>query len=191
MTTSKRHSTQKVTPNKRDLLIEYIDIANLRPDLQNPRVHSDKQVRQIARSIESFGFNVPVLIDTDLQVIAGHGRLLAAKFLKMTKVPAIRIKHLSEAQRRAFLIADNRLTEKSTWDERLLAEQFEILSTLDLDFSLDITGFEIAEIDTTIESLVPAGSGENDLLDAVPEPTAQHVVTESGDLWMLGDSGGW
>ena len=186
MTTSKRHSTQKVTPNKRDLLIEYIDIANLRPDLQNPRVHSDKQVRQIARSIESFGFNVPVLIDTDLQVIAGHARLLAAKFLKMTKVPAIRIEHLSEAQRRAFLIADNRLTEKSTWDERLLAEQFEILSTLDLDFSLDITGFEIAEIDTTIESLVPAGSGENDLSDAIPEPTAQHVVTESGDLWMLG-----
>ena len=186
MTTSKRHTTQKVIPNKRDLLIEYIDIANLRPDPQNPRMHSDKQVRQIARSIESFGFNVPVLIDTDLQVIAGHGRLLAAKFLKMTKVPAIRIEHLSEAQRRAFLIADNRLTEKSTWDERLLAEQFEVLSTLDLDFSLDITGFEMAEIDTTIESLVPACSGEDDLSDAIPEPTAQHVVTESGDLWMLG-----
>ena len=186
MTTSKTHSAQKVARNERNLMIEYIDITDLRPDPQNPRLHSDEQVRQIARSIESFGFNVPVLIDTASQVIAGHGRWLAAKFLKMTKVPAIRIEHLSDAQRRAFLIADNRLTEKSTWDERLLAEQFEVLSTLDLDFSLDITGFEIAEIDTSIESLLPAGARENDLADAIPEPTAQHVITETGDLWMLG-----
>ena len=185
MTTNGRHGIEKVIQREGHLLIEYIDMANLRPDPQNPRIHSDKQVRQIARSIENFGFNVPILIDTNSQVIAGHGRLLAAQLLKMTKVPAIRIEHLSEAQRRAFLIADNRLTEKSAWDERLLAEQFEVLSKLDLDFSLDVTGFEIAEIDTTIESLVPASSGKDDPSDVIPEPKAQHVVTQSGDLWIL------
>ncbi|MGD1211277.1 MAG: DNA methyltransferase [Candidatus Acidiferrales bacterium] len=176
---------EKAIPHERHLRMEYLSIVNLRPDPQNPRVHSDKQVRQIARSIQTFGFNVPVLVDENSQVIAGHGRLLAAQLLKMENVPAIRIENLSEAQRRAFLIADNRLTEKAAWDERLLAEQFEILSTLDLDFSLDITGFEMAEIDTTIESLVPASSGKDDPSDVIPEPKTQHVVTQSGDLWIL------
>lgn len=176
---------EKAIPHERHLRMEYLSIANLRPDPKNPRIHSDKQVRQIARSIQTFGFNVPVLVDENSQVIAGHGRLLAAQLLKMENVPAIRIEHLSEAQRRAFLIADNRLTEKSAWDERLLAEQFEVLSKLDLDFSLDITGFEIAEIDTIIESLVPANSGRDDPSDVIPEPKAEHVVTQSGDLWTL------
>lgn len=185
-TNKRRVGLEKVPLHERYLVIEYVDTSNLRPDPQNPRIHSSKQIRQIARSIEEFGFNIPVLIDASAQVIAGHGRLLAADLLKMTKVPAIRIEHLSEAQRRAFLIADNRLTEKAAWDDRLLAEQFQILSKLDLDFGLDVTGFEIAEIDTTIESLETASSGESDAADVVPESRTQQTVTETGDLWILG-----
>jgi hypothetical protein len=104
----------------------------LRLDPQNPRLHSRKQLRQIANSIKSFGFNVPVLIDAEKSVIAGHGRILAAKALGWTEVPVIAIEHLDAAQRRAFAIADNRLTENSTWDDRLLAEQLRELLILRL-----------------------------------------------------------
>jgi len=108
----------------------------LKPDPRNPRVHTDKQVRQIAQSIESFGFNVPLLIDDKQQVIAGHGRLMAARKMGWDTIPTIKLGHLTEPQRMAFLIADNRLTERSAWDERLLGEQLKILSELNLDFDL-------------------------------------------------------
>jgi ParB-like chromosome segregation protein Spo0J len=124
------------------LEIIYLRTTSLKPDPRNPRVHSDKQVRQIAQSIESFGFNVPLLIDDEQQVIAGHGRLLAARKLGWDTVPAIRLSHLTESQRMAFLIADNRLTENSSWDERMLGEQLKILSELELDFDLEAIGFE-------------------------------------------------
>ncbi|MGI8568328.1 MAG: ParB/Srx family N-terminal domain-containing protein [Methylocella sp.] len=97
------------------LAVHYEPIVALKLDPQNPRLHSRKQVRQIAKSIASFGFNVPVLIDARQSVIAGHGRILAAKKLGWTEVPVIAIEHLDAAQRRAFAIADNRLTENSTW----------------------------------------------------------------------------
>jgi hypothetical protein len=105
------------------LEVIYLRTKSLKPDPRNPRVHSDKQVRQIAQSIESFGFNVPILIDDQQQVIAGHGRLQAAQKLGWDTVPAIRLSHLTESQRTAFLIADNRLSENSSWDDRLLGEQ--------------------------------------------------------------------
>ena len=92
----------------------------LRLNPQNPRLHSDKQVRQLADSIKAFGFNVPVLVDAHLQVIAGHGRVHAGKLLEITEVPTIRFEHLSEQQKRAFLIADNRLAENADWNNRLL-----------------------------------------------------------------------
>ena len=122
----------------------------LRLDPQNPRLHSRKQVRQIANSIKSFGFNVPVLIDAEQGVMAGHGRVLEAKELGWSEVPVIAIEHLDAAQRRAFAIADNRLTENSTWDDRLLADQLKGLSILDLSFDLEATGFEMGEIDFRI-----------------------------------------
>ena len=112
------------------LAVRYQPIDALRLDPRNPRLHSRKQVRQIANSIASFGFNVPVLIDAEQRVIAGHGRILAAKELGWSEVPAIAIEHLDAAQRRAFAIADNRLTENSAWDDRLLAEQLKELSQL-------------------------------------------------------------
>src|SRR5208337_4624143 len=112
----------------RRIAVVYQPIVELKPDPKNPRAHRPRQIRQIARSIETFGFNVPVLVDSNLNVIAGHGRILACRQLGLSEVPTIRLEHLTEAQARAFMIADNRLTETSTWDDRLLAEQLHDLS---------------------------------------------------------------
>ena len=133
--------------------IVYRPIGDLTLDSGNPRQHAPRQVRQIAQSIQSFGFNVPILIDGNFKVVAGHGRAQACRKLGWNEVPTICLEHLSEAQAKAFMIADNRLTENSTWDDRLLAEQLKALSVLDLDFSLEITGFDMGEIDLRIESL--------------------------------------
>jgi hypothetical protein len=112
-------------------------ISSLKISARNARIHSPKQLRQIARSIETFGFNVPVLVDADLNLIAGHGRIFAAQLLGWKEVPTICLNYLSEAQAKAFAIADNKLSENSTWNDKLLAEQLQELSTLDLDFSLE------------------------------------------------------
>jgi DNA modification methylase len=119
-----------------------------------------------------------------LQVIAGHGRVLAARQLGLERVPTIRLEHLSEEQAKGFAIADNRLTENSVWDERLLGEQLKELSLLKLDFSLEATGFEMGEIDLKIEGLT-SPSDEEDPADAIPTP-AGPTVSEVGDLWLLG-----
>jgi ParB-like chromosome segregation protein Spo0J len=122
--------------NGRTKFVIYRPISQLKLGPRNPRAHSKRQVHQIARSIETFGFNVPVLIDANLKVIAGHGRILAAQQLGLAEVPTILLDHLTEAQARAFMIADNRLTETSVWNDQLLAEQLRDLSLMDLDFGL-------------------------------------------------------
>src|SRR5580704_14329222 len=122
------------------LEVTYLSTTSLKPHPKNPRVHTDKQVGQIAQSIEAFGFNVPILVDDRQNVVAGHGRLLAARKLGRDTVPVIQLNHLSESQYKAFLIADNRLTENSSWDERLLGEQLKELSELELDFDLEVIG---------------------------------------------------
>jgi len=167
------------------LCILELPIAVLRPDPNNARQHSERQIRQIAESIQTFGFNVPVLVTAQNQLVAGHGRVLAAQRLGLVRLPAIRLEHLSEAQVRAFMIADNRLTETSEWDARLLGEQLKILSEIELDFSLEVTGFEMGEIDLMIENLALALPGMKDPADAIPE-TSSAVVTQFGDLWILG-----
>ncbi len=123
------------------LTIRHLPADSIRLDPTNPREHSDKQIRQIATSIRVFGFNVPILIDQKRNVVAGHGRLLACRLLGITEVPTIRLDHLSADQIRAFMIADNKLTENADWDRQLLAEQFRSLSEVELDFALDVTGF--------------------------------------------------
>jgi 16S rRNA G966 N2-methylase RsmD len=168
-----------------DLTIVYRQIQDLKPNSKNPRNHSVKQVRQIANSVRTFGFNVPVLVDAQLNVVAGHGRLLACQQLGWNEVPTISLGHLTEAQARAFLIADNRLTENSEWDDRLLAEQLKELSLLDLDFRLDVTGFDMPEIDLRIESLTESEVAE-DPADEVPLPQGP-AITTVGDVWRLGD----
>src|SRR5579864_831864 len=146
------------------LSITYREIKTLHEGPNNSRVHSKRQVAQIARSIEAFGFNVPFLIDSKLRLIAGHGRLAATKLLGLKRVPTICLEHLSEAQIRAFMIADNRLVETGSWDDRLLAEQLKMLSEVDLDFSLEAMGFDMGEIDVMIEGLAPAA--QEDIADA-------------------------
>ncbi len=165
--------------------VSYLPIAQLELNPRNPRLHSPRQIRQIARSIEAFGFNVPVLIDSKREVIAGHGRVMACRLLGRSEAPTISLEHLSDAQAKAFMVADNRLTENSVWDDRLLAEQLKELSVLDLDFSLEATGFEMGEIDLRIEGL--NSPGEADPADDLSEPPAGPPVTRVGDLWLLGE----
>ena len=170
----------------RQISVVYRDIAALKPDPANPRRHSKKQIRQIAQSIATFGFNVPVLVDAELKVIAGHGRLLACQKLGWSEVPTLCLDHLTPAQSRGFMIADNRLSEIASWDDRLLAEQLKDLSVLGLDFSLEVTGFEVGEIDLRIGSLDSPPPPVNDPADAVPAVAPGPAVTKPGDLWLLG-----
>jgi len=169
-----------------DLTVVYRGIEALKPDPANARLHSRKQIRQIARSIATFGFNVPILIDRDDKVIAGHGRLLACRELGRSEVPTLCLDHLTPAQARAFMIADNRLSEIATWDDRLLAEQLKDLSLLGLDFSLEVTGFEMGEIDLRIASLEDMPEPADDPADVLPEPSPGPPVSKIGDLWLLG-----
>jgi len=169
-----------------NLAVVYRQIDQLTPDPANPRRHSKKQIRQIADSIKTFGFNVPVLVDADLNVKAGHGRLLACRELGITEVPTLCLDHLTPAQARAFMITDNRLTEIATWDDRLLAQQLKDLSLLGLDFSLELTGFEMGEIDLRIASLEDVPDQADDPADALPEFSTQPPISKIGDLWMLG-----
>lgn len=164
------------------LSIVYRPAGSLRPDKGNPRRHSPKQIEQIAQSIQTFGFNVPILISRDGSVVAGHGRIEAAHLLGLGEVPTITLDHLTEAQRKAFLVADNRLTETSTWDEALLRDLFLDLSAADLDFSLDVTGFELPEIDLILQSEAPDPDSD---ADDAPLPLLA-PVSRPGDLWQLG-----
>ena len=160
-------------------------IDDLRPDPRNPRVHSEGQIRQIAKSIAAFGFNVPILIDRHNQVVAGHGRLAACQLLGWTEIPTLRLEHLSADQARAFAIADNRLTDTSTWDDRLLAEQLQSLSAAELDFDLEAIGFDLPEIDLRIQSLEEGGAQQEPDIVELPSASAA-PVSKPGDLWQLG-----
>ena len=170
-------------PAERHYQVVLRQIASLKPDPSNPRQHSHKQIKQIARSIETFGFNVPVLVDPNLRIVAGHGRVLACQLLGWSQVPTISLDHLSDAQARAFMIADNRLTENSTWDDRLLGEQFKALAELNLDFQLEDTGFEMGEIDLCIQGL--SEIEDSDPADELPTDSGS-AICRPGDLWQLG-----
>jgi DNA modification methylase len=168
------------------LNIVYRRIDELKPDPANPRRHTKKQIRKIADSIRTFGFNVPVLIDRENNVVAGHGRLLACGELGWTEVPTLCLDHLTPAQARAFRIADNRLTEISEWDDRLLAEQLNELSLLGVDFNVEVTGFEMGEIDFRIASLEGLSEAGDDPADALSEIPVGPPLSRLGDLWVLG-----
>ena len=154
---------------KQRLEIVYRPIDELKPDLANARLHSKEQIRKLKKSIETFGFIVPALVDAELNIVAGNGRVAGARMAGHSEVPTVRLDHLSPAQLRAFTIADNRLSELATWDDRLLAQQLKDLSLLGLDFSLEVTGFEMAEIDLRIESLKNLTQPNDDPADALPE----------------------
>ena len=144
------------------IAVRWLPVDGLKPDPRNARVHSERQVAGIADSIAAFGFNVPVLVDRKGGVLAGHARLLAARRLGLEEVPTITLEHLDEAGRRAFMIADNRLAELASWDGPRLALELRELESLDLDFALSTTGFELDEIDLRI----------GDAVDLPSEPSA-------------------
>src|SRR5262249_33597128 len=145
---------------------------------------SRKQIGQLVRSIATFGFTVPALVDGAGNVIAGHGRILACRELGWSEIPTISVDHLSEAKRRALMIADNRLAENASWNERLLAEQLRDFSVADLDFSIEAIGFEMGEIDLRIAALKDEPS-QHDPADAEIELAATPPVSKIGDLWLL------
>jgi DNA modification methylase len=170
--------------NHKQLAVIYRPIDALTLNGANPRLHSRRQIRQIARSIETFGFLVPVLVDRDLKVIAGHGRVLASRELKVAEVPTISVDHLSREQVRAYMIADNKLTENATWSEELLANHFIELSAIDLNFDLDVTGFEVGEIDFIIENHRKSATADTaDDLQSIPSGPP---ICKPGDIWLLG-----
>jgi len=140
--------------------LEYLAIGELRPWSRNARTHSRKQVRQIADSIRKFGFTNPVLVDQENSILAGHGRVAAAELLSMSEVPCLRIESMTAAEKRAYVIADNKLALNAGWDEEILAEELKTLSELDLDFDLTLTGFAMAEIDSLVDGLLPEESGD-------------------------------
>ena len=134
---------------RQPLTIEFVDISQLRPYPKNARTHSKRQVRQIADSIKTFGFTNPVLISDDKEIIAGHGRVEAAKLLAMGSVPAVRLSHLNAAQRKAYVIADNKLALNAGWDREVLA--IELQALVDLNFGVEIASFSLAGVDLVLD----------------------------------------
>lgn len=165
------------------LRIEHLAPGDLKPWARNARKHSRKQLRQIANSIREFGFTSPVLIDEVGTILAGHGRVEAAKLIAMATVPCVRIEHMTATQKRAYTLADNKLALNATWDEELLAEELAALASIDTGFDLGITGFDIAEVD----SLLSLDKPEEDLDprdDAIPANALARV--QLGDIWQMG-----
>lgn len=168
-----------------DVEIHYLPPSSLSPWAKNPRTHSARQIRQLAASIREFGFTNPILIDERNQVLAGHGRLAAAKQLALEMVPCIRVPGLTEIQKRAYVIADNKLALNALWDEDLLAAELSCLLAENIKFDIGVTGFSIAEVDVLIEGLNPetGGNAKDDLLPPFGEGETR---CRPGDLWALG-----
>jgi len=163
-----KHSSTR-TPNGIAVSqVEWQPPTSLHPWKRNARTHSKKQVRQIAASIERFGFTNPVLVDADNAILAGHGRVEVAKLLGLAEVPCLRIETMSAAEKRAYVIADNKLALNAGWDEDNLAEELRDLLALDLDFDVGLTGFSIPEIDSLVDGLEPEdpGAPEDDVIPA-------------------------
>ncbi|HUQ36706.1 MAG TPA: DNA methyltransferase [Aestuariivirga sp.] len=165
--------------------IEYLSASQLNPYPRNARTHSKKQIKQIADSIRKFGFTNPLLIDNQNMILAGHGRVAAAKILGLEQVPCVRLEGMTAEQKRAYVLADNKLALNAGWDEEILALELQGLMEIDLNFEIGITGFSIAEIDGLIEGLAPEDRGNPDD-EWVPGVDQSSQVTRLGDVWLLG-----
>jgi len=172
-----------MTISIQDLEVETTSVSLLKPYPRNPRTHTKKQVRQIAESIKTFGWTNPILVDVEGGVIAGHGRLEAAKQLGIQHVPTIKLENMSEAQKRAYVIADNKLAENAGWDAETLAIELQALTEIDLGFDIENIGFHMGEIDLLIGGLSD-GDDEADHLTEIDR--TKSPVCRSGDLWQLG-----
>ncbi len=165
--------------------IEFLNTQTLVPNLRNARTHSRKQIKQLANSMQEFGFTSPLLVDDQNVILAGHGRLEAAKQLGIIEVPCIRLSEMTPAQKRAYIIADNKLALNAGWDEELLALELQELLVIDPGFDISLTGFAIAEVDSLIEGLrvEEAGDPRDNVLPVLEN---RPPVSRAGDLWQLG-----
>ena len=153
--------------------VQEVTLTKLIPYVNNAKIHSDDQVTKLASSIREFGFLNPVLIDRDFNIIAGHGRVMAAKKLEMDSVPCVFVEGLTEAQRKAYILADNRLGELAEWDMTLVNMELEALD--DMDFDVSLTGFEMPEIEVEDPEIIE---------DDIPEEVETRC--KQGDIWNLG-----
>lgn len=165
-----------------DLAVVYIPLDTLAEYPNNPRQHDSEQIIKIQRSIESFGFINPILVDEKGQIIAGHARLKAAQLAHMEKVPVIRLGHLSEGQKRAYRIADNKLAELGTWSIELLQMEFKALDELKLDMPLTITGYDMGDIDLILEGKETKIDPKANNIPFIPD---NEIVSQEGDIWQL------
>lgn len=159
--------------------IETVRTASLKPNPRNARTHSKKQISQIGASITKFGWLVPIIVDDDSMIAAGHGRWLAAKELRLREVPIIRAKFVSDADRRAFALADNKIASLSGWDEDLVAEELSAL--FETDYEIGLTGFDVGDIDFAI-----VNNDEENIEDQGPGDLPTDPVSRVGDLWIIG-----
>lgn len=164
-----------------DLEIEYLPIGDLLPYAKNARTHSDAQVAKIASSIREFGFNNPILIDAKNGIVAGHGRLMAAQKLGLDAVPCVRLEHLNDVQRRAYILADNRLALDAGWDENMLALELQDLKGL--GFDVDLTGFDAKELNDLLTRDPAEGLTDPDEIPPVPATS----ISQVGDVWQCGN----
>jgi len=166
------------------LNVTYEPIQNLVPYERNARTHSKHQIRQIASSIRTFGFTNPVLVNRSKMIVAGHGRVQAAKLLAMRRVPTICLDSLTEDQVRAYVLADNKLATLANWDAGILAIELQHLNSLDLDFDVSVTGFEVGEIDLILQQ----SAAEKGVAEEEPvEIRSGSPVTKLGNIWLLGE----
>jgi DNA modification methylase len=177
---SMEHTTARATPSTHQLAVIYRPVSALKPDPRNARTHPKRQIEQLVRSIREFGFTNPVLIDETEALIAGHGRLRAAKELGLSEVPTITLEGLSEAQKKALRLADNKIALNAGWDLEILKLELDDIVTVDVDYDLSLTGFSSGEIDVVLKAA-------NDPDDEVIPPVPSEPRTKPGDIWILGD----
>ena len=164
------------------LQVQYCETKTLKPYKRNARTHSARQINLIMRSLKAFGFNNPIIIDDDYGVIAGHGRLTAAIQLGMEKVPTIRLIHMNEQEKQAYILADNKLAEKAGWDNEILKIELQEIQSIDVQFDLTLSGFETPEIDFILNS-------ESDLINKEVDTISTEVSSRvsPGETWQLGN----
>ena len=173
-------SIARANPSTRPLVVEYRPTSALKPDPRNARTHPKRQIEQLVSSIREFGFTNPILIDEVDVIIAGHGRLRAAKELALAEVPAITLEGLTDAEKKALRLADNKIALNAGWDLEILKLELDEIGTLDIDFDLSLTGFSSGEIDVVLKA---ANDPDDEVIPAVPtEPR-----TIVGDVWVLGE----
>ncbi len=174
------HTTARAIPSALQLAVIYRPVAALKPDPRNARTHPKRQIEQLVRSINEFGFTNPILIDEADTLIAGHGRLRAAREIGLAEVPTITLEGLSDAQKKALRLTDNKIALNAGWDLEILKLELDEISTLDVDFDLSLTGFSSGEVDVVLKA---ANDPDDEFIPAVP----QEPRTRLGDIWILGE----